>query len=211
MPDGSINPGAEASENPESGEIDCNARGPLVDLRGCDFSGLDLSGADLRGADLRGAVFRNAILVGVDFSATSDCDMAIRNSCAAQLQHVDFSGANLSQANFTSTDLYAEQPGDVGKGPALFIGTVLESAIFFQASIGEADFSNANLTNVDFREAFFGGARFFESRIVSSDFTGASMYGTSFLGADMDTVLDCGNAQTCDQVVLPGGELISNP
>jgi uncharacterized protein YjbI with pentapeptide repeats len=214
MPDGSINPGAEPSKSPDSGTVDCNARGPLVDLRGCDFSGLDLSGADLRGADLRGAVFRNAILVGVDFSAANECDMEKRNSCAAQLQHADFSGANLSQANFTSTDLTVDQPDDVGKGPALFVGAVLESTIFFQAIVGDADFSQATLTNVDFRDAFFSAAKFFESKIVTSDFTKASFYGTSFLGADIadiDTMFDCGESQTCDQVVLPSGELISNP
>jgi len=214
MPDGSINPGAEASENPDSGAIDCNAIGPLADLRGCDFSGLDLSGADLRGADLRGAVFRNAILVGADFSAT-ECDLAKgRNGCAAMLQHTDFSGANLTQANLSNTDLTVDQPDDVGEGPALFIGAVLESTIFFQAIVGDADFSQATLTNVDFRQAYFDAAKFFEARIVTSDFTNAQFFGTSFLGADIadiDTMFDCGEGQTCDQVVLPSGELISNP
>ena len=211
MPDGSINPGAEASENPDSGAIDCNAIGPLADLRGCDFSGLDLSGADLRGADLRGAVFRNAILVGADFSAT-ECDLAKgRNGCAAMLQHTDFSGANLTQANLSNTDLTVDQPDDVGEGPALFIGAVLESTIFFQAIVGDADFSQATLTNVDFRQAYFDAAKFFESRIVTSDFSNAIFVGTSFLGAEMDLVLVCGEGHSCDQVVLPGGELISNP
>ena len=214
MPDGSINPGAEASKSPDSGSVDCNARGPLVDLRGCDFSGIDLSGADLRGADLRGAVFRNAILVGVDFSATSECDLTFRNNCAAQLQHADFSGANLSQANFSNTFLAVEQPGDVGKGPALFIGATLESTIFVQAYFGDADFSNASLSNVDFRQAYFDAAKFFEAKIVASDFSNAIFMGTSFLGADIadiDTMFDCGEGQYCDRVVLPSGELISNP
>jgi uncharacterized protein YjbI with pentapeptide repeats len=156
-------------------------------------------------------VFRNAILVGVDFSATGECDLAFRSNCAAQLQHADFSGANLSQANFSNTFLAVEQQGDVGKGPALFIGAILESTIFFQAYISDADFSQATLTNVDFRQAYFDAATFFEARIVTSDFSNAIFMGTSFLGAEMDLVLVCGEGHYCDRVVLPGGELISNP
>src|SRR4051812_34104604 len=45
-----------------SPSTDCTARGPGVNLVGCDlqgvlFLGLDLHGADFTGADLRGAVF----------------------------------------------------------------------------------------------------------------------------------------------------------
>jgi uncharacterized protein YjbI with pentapeptide repeats len=63
--------------------VSCTARGPNVDLNGCDFSGANFRGVDLSGANLSGADFSGADLSGANLSG-------------ANLINTDFTNANLS-------------------------------------------------------------------------------------------------------------------
>jgi uncharacterized membrane protein YkoI len=72
--------------DPTSGNS-CTARGPNVDLRGCNFSGANFSGANFRGANFSGANLSGTNFIGANLSGAY------------------FIGANLSNADFTNANL----------------------------------------------------------------------------------------------------------
>ena len=59
--------------------VDCTARGPGVDLHGCDLVGADLTHADLTGANLTSADLTGAQLASVIWSYTT-CPNGVRQS-----------------------------------------------------------------------------------------------------------------------------------
>ena len=173
MPDGSINPGAEETKNPGSGSIDCDARGPLVDLRGCDLTGADLSGADLRGAILIGVNLDSANLQGANFS--SPCaDLSDPTLCNPNYElggngGALFGGANLRNANLAGANLtWVYFTGDaVG-----LKGAVLDGANFDRATMDYVAISSSSA-----REARFTNVTGLELGIVNSDLDGADFRG----------------------------------
>lgn len=173
MPDGSINPGAGASQNPESGTDKCSERGPLVDLRGCDFSGADLSGADLRGANLIGVNFESANLEGADFSSPladlSDPALCGPNYALGGLCGALFSGANLRNANLAKANL----------NQVYFAGDAvgLEGANLDGANFDGATMHYAAISNSSAKGAFFTNVSAVELSIVFSDLDGADFRG----------------------------------
>ena len=121
-------------------EVDCNLRGPGVDLHGCDLSEADLAEEDLTGADLRGTILSGANLAGALLASV--------DAAGANLYQSDLSGADLHGTDLTDANLeYAEL------STADLSGSVARRTSFFQANATGANFVGADLTQADFTGA----------------------------------------------------------
>lgn len=86
----------------ELSSVDCTARGPGVDLHGCNLidaqlHNQDFTGANFRGADLNVANFFNSNLRGADFTGA--------NLIGASLTRVDLTDATLRGADLSNADV----------------------------------------------------------------------------------------------------------
>ncbi|HET9008500.1 MAG TPA: pentapeptide repeat-containing protein [Nitrosarchaeum sp.] len=86
----------------ESNNVDCTARGPGVDLHGCDLTEAELHNQDFtdtnfRGANLSVANFFRSNLSGADFSGA--------NLIGASLAQVDLTDATLRGADLSNADI----------------------------------------------------------------------------------------------------------
>lgn len=141
-----------------------------VDFKGsrfinCSFNGCDLSLAQMPGAGFRSTIFRNCKLIGIDWSVAAsplmveffDCDISY-----SSFAHVDFSKgkimrckaqevyfweANLTQANFSQTDL--------------------EKSQFKECNLTKADFSTAHSYAISPLENILKEAKFSLPEAVS--------------------------------------------
>ena len=141
---------------------------------GCDFSNADLTGQDFSGLQLDRSVFSGATLTHVKFvgALMTGCDFHSRDfNHFTRLRATDFSGANLTSANFDMVQgpFTSDGPGGI------FAGATLDNTTWGpvrpdpninavgSAHLEGAHFSNASLTNVVFNataldQAFFDGA-----------------------------------------------------
>lgn len=92
--------------------IDCTARGPDVDLHGCNLSGADFEGGNLSGANLSYANLSNAIMKKTHDSVTNffnailiGVDLEGADLTNANLSNADLTNANLKKADLTNADL----------------------------------------------------------------------------------------------------------
>lgn len=105
-----------------------------------------------------------------------DLKEALNNNFAnMDLRGVDFTGRNLSQANFKDANLEG----------ACFIDTVLVSANFEGANLKNADFSCANAWGANFNETNCQNAVFLSSNLTEASFEGADLDGASFAQANL--------------------------
>ena len=105
-----------------------------------------------------------------------DLKEALNNNFAnMDLRGVDFTGRNLSQANFKDANLEG----------ACFIDTVLVSANFEGANLKNADFSCANAWGANFNETNCQNAVFLSSNLTEASFEGADLDGVSFAQANL--------------------------
>ena len=105
-----------------------------------------------------------------------DLKEALNNNFAnMDLRGVDFTGRNLSQANFKDANLEG----------ACFIDTVLVSANFEGANLKNADFSCANAWGANFNETNCQNAVFLSSNLTEASFEGADLDGAPFAQANL--------------------------
>ena len=91
------------------------------------------------------------------------------------LRGIDFTGRNLSQANFKGADLEG----------ATFIDTVLVSTNFEGANLKNADFSCANAWSASFNETNCKDTVFLSANLTEASFEGADLDGASFAQANL--------------------------
>ena len=94
---------------------------------------------------------------------------------SANLSLVNLSGANLSEAVFSGTDLRGTNLSNSNLTGCVFIDPKLEGANFNGADLASADFAFVNFDGVSMRGANLLGAQLSESRFLNSDLTGANL------------------------------------
>lgn len=94
---------------------------------------------------------------------------------SVDLRGVDFTGRNLSQANFKGADLEG----------AWFIDAILVSANFEGANLKNADFSCANAWSANFNETNCQNSLFLSANLTEASFEGADLDGASFAQANL--------------------------
>lgn len=132
-------------------------------LKNEDYSGLLIQRISFDYADLEGVnfhkakinyrtTFKSAILKGADFSK-------------AKIENVDFTGADLTGADFTDVICYR----------CNFDDTVFKGAKFSFKRIGSSSFKRAIMTGVELND----------QKTISGDFTAADLSGVDFTGVDI--------------------------
>ena len=126
----------------------------------------------LKGLEFEKEDFRGAVLVGVNF----------RDS---EFLYVDFSGANLFDADMTNTHHIFSQFNNLGDKK-----TVLERTDFTNASFSYCKFRDANMKGAIFRGAYFSDVAMNRTDVTNIDFTNVDfsdideMDFDSFIGLD---------------------------
>ncbi|MCO6046771.1 pentapeptide repeat-containing protein [Aeoliella sp. ICT_H6.2] len=128
------------------------------DLSGQDLSGANLTSATLTGANLTGAIIRGASL----YSNAGNGITASQLYSTASYQQGDLSGVRLGQDDLSGWDLSAQDFTD---------------AVFYDATLTNANFSGSNLTNVSFQDATLTG----------TNLNGADARGARFLNTASST------------------------
>jgi len=88
----------------------------------------------------------------------------------------DFSGMNLSKANFSKARL---------SGKVNFSKANLREAVFTEAVLIKANFSKANLSRANLSKASLLDAFFYWANLSGADLSGANLSWSSFFGADL--------------------------
>ena len=196
-----------------------------VDFKGADLSrsnlfGADLSDANLSGADLTGAVLDRTVLVRTNFGSAAMRDASLlRPSVAPNLQFVPddlpsfrnadlrgvkitarLGGADFSGANLTAADFAPASERGLGGTPTHglsrtnFAGAILVDAnmagltLAFSTFRG-ADLRGANLTGADLSNADLTGADLSRANLAGADMSGADLSGANLAGADMEAAV----------------------
>jgi uncharacterized protein YjbI with pentapeptide repeats len=187
------------------------------DLRGWDFHGQNLTNARMSSSNLEYADFSHAILAFSSFDSSSS--LVGVNFEGADFQFfANFSARDLTNANFSKTDLFFGH----------FSNAKLVGCNFADANVSYADFSNTtqngfslaqlqqtasyrerklnniklggnDLTAWDFRQQELGHADFSSSNLTRTDFTGANLYAASLRSATLsETIFTDANIQGVD-------------
>jgi uncharacterized protein YjbI with pentapeptide repeats len=119
------------------------------------------------------------------------------------LNDFDFSGASLTNADFSRTyqyfnglEVYPVQFFGCELNGVKFEGAELRCANFSACSLMGADFSGAELISADFRGADLRNASFRDANLRDADFLGANTEGADFFGAYIETALSLNSAAT---------------
>lgn len=178
---------------------DCSARGPGVDLHGCDLRGvvfqgdpddldpygtarpMDLSGADLDGANLTGASFFGPLdLSGASFRGA---DLTRATFGDGGIWPVQTEGADFTGADLTSTQLYqVELDGDFTDARLelhAFRSSV--TGTFLRTDLRGSAFVTSALTG-DLRTANLDGTSWSRGGTFHGDLRGVSLRSASFGG-----------------------------
>jgi uncharacterized protein YjbI with pentapeptide repeats len=175
-----------------------------TDMHQADFTGADLEGASFVQADLRNVTMACAdidpLLLGRGRKKAKCTDARGANFARARMTDAKLSGADLSGANFNTTQLagaifsHAVMPGVDMTGADLqradFTGgIVLHGANFLTASLQGADLTSAELIGADFTSAGLQGAilshaRLEGAKLGGADLEGADMASSKLFGAD---------------------------
>lgn len=177
-------------------------------LTGADLYGADLKGADLTGVDLSDARLDRAVVIDTNFAranltgstlillATTQDMSGSRQHVArfegaimcgarvlARLEGADFSGADLTETDFSAlepgTATIASVPKSYLSG-ANFSGALLRETNMSHAVLDFAKFVGADLSGANFRDADVRGADFSGANLEGSDFSGAMISGAVF-------------------------------
>jgi len=104
-------------------------------------------------------------------------------------KYTDFQFSNLTNANFSNSDL----------GWAVFHNANLTNANFSNSDLGWAVFRNANLTGANLTGADLTNANLIGADLTGADLTGADLTGADLTGADLEnTHLNCKNHIVCN-------------
>lgn len=137
---------------------------PGVDLCGVNLTYADLSGANFQEAQLIGTEFVQADIVGANFEKAN---LGGANFFGADIQRSEFTGANLAKVDFTEV---------VARGARFTGADIGQGALFKDANLAGADFSNSSLQGAKLK--------------------GANLTGTNLKGADLRNAEDV----TCQQL-----------
>lgn len=172
-------------------------------LTGSRLYGVDLSEASLAGADLSGTTLDRAVVIKADFSGANIRNASLqrltvfsdlrfnraeaprfRNAnlsgsrILARLDGADFSGADLSFANFAPYDL---RGGDITVVPRV----VLMKCDFKDANLAQANLSYAQMQFSNLAAANLRGTNFAHADLTQANLAGADVAGANFAGADL--------------------------
>ncbi len=161
----------------DPGGVDCAARGPHVDLSGCDLSNevfpadLDLTGANFSGANLSHASFQVEVQDGVTLTGA--------NFRGADLSFVTFDTALLLDVDLTDADLTQAWIGATAISGVATRADLSGASLLFESSLG------GDWTDAKFVGTFFGGAYVGGSNFTRADFTDAAISSSSFIDVDL--------------------------
>jgi uncharacterized protein YjbI with pentapeptide repeats len=167
-----------------------------ADLRECRFTKVDfmkavlnqatfdrasLKQSILRDTQAIGASFRDADLGGASATGAANFQKADFRGAKAQRSvwmDVEFTGANLSSANFEHANFQGSHGEDVDFAGSQLKATCFQRAQlkrprFAQADLCSVDFNNTQLDDANFRNANCYDVKFLGARAVRSDFEGA--------------------------------------
>lgn len=95
------------------------------------------------------------------------------------LDNIDFSGLNLSFANFRKASLEGANFSNCQLFEADYVQSKLKGASFFQANLWGALFDIADMRNVDLRNSKLYSATLVETDLSGANISGAEVYGVS--------------------------------
>jgi len=176
-----------------------------ADLRGAVFGTTNLSNLDFTKADLTGAVFNSYKLTDINFSQANlkfakfeGTEFSNVHFTKANLKYlsifigtpkkVDFSGADLSRANFimdaggimifnnikaSKVNLRNYRIPDPELTKTSFNGATLDKSIIEYQNLMNADLSHGNFTDVSFSNTQFKNAKFTNSEFINCSFEDA--------------------------------------
>jgi uncharacterized protein YjbI with pentapeptide repeats len=167
-------------------------------LRGMNFFGSDLRNSDFSNSDVTNANFELADLTGADFEGAKVDQIKLKRAKLldvnfsgvkfnSDLNHVDFRGSNLSNADLTKQDLKNTILSNVNMKGANLTGAVLS-----YEDIGRYNFlDNSDVRFTDFTGASLVGIDF--TKVKNKDLTGANFKSASLAHATLNDVNLAGN------------------
>jgi uncharacterized protein YjbI with pentapeptide repeats len=210
-------PVSGVSHNPQSyaGQTLDHPNFAHQDLHNVDFSGAILIAPFFTGANLTGANFSGATFKGDPANPVANPNFLFANldsTCFIKAQFpglTDFTGANLTCADFSQTDLtanngsmvFGEIPLQIDSSrkcrPAFRSATMncefvtswklmdLTAAIVSACAsdFTQTDFSNAVMDNVDFSNLTLDGSKFVKTSLIAAKFNHSSLVGANFSNA----------------------------
>jgi len=168
------------------------------DLDGMDFSKGNFSGIDFKNYSLRNASFFGSTLDKSNFSGCiidsatfEDASLIDANlSKISQAWRIDFSGANLTNADLTKLNMHSALLNETN-----LEGAKLDGVNLIMADIRDMDFSNArSMRGVLLEEVQGEGANFGGLDMTNSSFVSANLTNTNFSNANL-TRSDLRNAK----------------
>lgn len=132
---------------------DCSARGPGVDLHGCDLSGVDFSWLDLTGANLSGADMTSAKFAGTNLTGANLTGAKLRNANMMD-PRPDLEFHEMARADLTDASLVRADLSDASMGGSILDDANASFAKFRGAFMARMRMDGTNLTGADLREIY---------------------------------------------------------
>lgn len=191
-----------SNDNDFHGQTIVNANFAYQDLTGANFSNATLVAPFFAYANLTKANFEGAVFVGDASNLSSVSDLSFSNLTGACFKHAKFdgttyfTGANLTCADFSNTDL-SNQNAIFGESPLNFDRAQTKCRLTFRSSIMDCEFlgdwryfdlANADVTACTSQLA---GLDFSDGKLSGVNLAGANLDGTKFVNADLsEAILD---------------------
>lgn len=156
----------------------------------------DCDASERPGINWSGCRKRNLILAGSDLSGAN---LSEADFTSTDLRRTGLDGADLSKANLLRSMLDASKAAGANFEKAVgfrtsFASTDLTSARFSKSEMQRADFTGATLTNVDFEKSELGRANFADADINGTNFRYANIARADFRFARFETPIDFSGA-----------------
>lgn len=160
---------------------------PVTPASAADCNADPKAGIDWSGCRKRNLIIGGTDLVGANLSETDFTSTDLRKS--------GLDGADLSKANLLRSMLDASKAAGANFEKAIgfrtsFVGTDLTSARFAKSEMQRADFTGAALANVDFEKSELGRAIFTGADINGTNFAYANVARADFRNARFDTPIN---------------------
>jgi len=205
-----VGPGADLGARNNDTSIACRWFGACdpnlaahTDLSGADLTGVDLTGARLIGATLTGANFTNATLTGADLSDADITDSIFDGAklkkngsltnlgckpgqwwCSARSAGVSFAGADISDVNFSRSNLSGVNFSGSTLTDVNLTDSYLATANFKNATLLRVNLTDCNLENADFTNAVLGNVT-----LTRGTLKGATLTSADLSSATLDSVI----------------------
>ena len=128
-----------------------------------------------------------ANLNGADLSEVDffSADLFRANLSGANLFRANLNGADLGGAYLINADLFSADLSEANLKRAFVLSAELKKAYLLGADLGEADFSRANLNGAYLSGAYLFGANLFSANLSETYLNGANLSGANLNGADL--------------------------